>query len=349
MNGTDARNDATNVRLTEVFRDDEFQLTGLSVSKMGRLFVNYPRWSDRYENAVVEVNADGSTTPFPDETWNRWDLKPDTVAEHFVCVQSVVVDANDVLWVLDAGAPLLGPAIPHAAKLVAIDLTTNRVQRTIAFAPDVALPDSYMNDIRIDLRTGAAYLTDSGHGGIVVVDLASGRAHRALDGHPSVMAEPGVKVIVNGKELLQNGKPPQFRSDGIALSNDGSYLSYKAITANTLYRIETAILRDAKASPDIVAAAVEVFATIFPTDGLWTGADDSIYTTDVSRNAVTRVTLDGNASIVVQDDRLQWPDTFSAGPDGAIYVSASHINESPPFNKGRSVRTSAYGVYRFTP
>jgi hypothetical protein len=36
MNATDARTDAPNVRLTEVFRDDEFQLTGLSVSKTAK-------------------------------------------------------------------------------------------------------------------------------------------------------------------------------------------------------------------------------------------------------------------------------------------------------------------------
>jgi hypothetical protein len=40
------------------------------------------------------------------------------------------------------------------------------------------------------------------------------------------------------------------------------------------------------------------------------------------------------------DDRLQWPDTFTEGPDGSLYISASHINESPPFTmesvRGRS-------------
>ncbi len=33
--------------LTEVYSNNDFQLTGISVSKTGRLFVNFPRWSDR--------------------------------------------------------------------------------------------------------------------------------------------------------------------------------------------------------------------------------------------------------------------------------------------------------------
>src|SRR3954451_17011738 len=88
--------------LEEVFTDDTFQLTGVTVSKRGRLFVNYPRWSDIYLNAVVEVLPDGSARPYPDEPWNGWDRKPATASEHFVCVQSVVADENDSLWVLAA-------------------------------------------------------------------------------------------------------------------------------------------------------------------------------------------------------------------------------------------------------
>src|SRR5436305_11274689 len=123
--------------LTEVFHDDHFQLTGVSVSKTGRLFVNYPRWSDSYRYAVVEIGKDGSAKPFPDEDWNVWDSKPSSAGKHFVCVQSVVVDDSDTLWVLDPAAPLLASVVPGGPKLVAIDLKTNRVSRVIDFGSDV--------------------------------------------------------------------------------------------------------------------------------------------------------------------------------------------------------------------
>jgi sugar lactone lactonase YvrE len=206
-----------------------------------------------------------------------------------------------------------------------------------------------MNDIRIDNRQHAAYLTDSGEGGLVIVDLNSGKAHRVLDGHPSVMPEQDVQIIVNGKPVLMNGKPPQFKSDSLALSPDGQYVYYKAITANTVYRIKTDVLRNANASASDVANAVEKAGTAFPTDGFWMDAKGNLYLSDINHNAVVRRTPDEKMEKLTSDPRLQWPDTFSEGPDGSIYITASHINDSPRFNQGKSTRKQPYMVFKFKP
>jgi sugar lactone lactonase YvrE len=335
--------------LTVVYQNNDFQPTGISVSKTGRLFVNFPLWSDRYVNAVVEVMPDGTSKPFPDPEWNQWDFKAASAAKHFVCVQSVVVDESDALWILDPAAPALGPVVPGGAKLVKVDLKTNRVSRVIPFGPEVAKPDSYLNDIRFDLPRHTAYMTDSGHGGLVVLDLDSGQAHRALDGDPSVMVEQGVHVIVNGKDLLRYGKPPQFNADGIALSPDGEYLYYKPVTAENLYRVKTSLLRAANSAPDKVKAGVEKVAKTFPTDGLWMDKNRNLYLSDVSNDAVARLSPDGKLERIVSDPRLQWPDTFTEGPDGSIYISASNINNSPTYNEGKSTRTLPYAVFKFKP
>jgi sugar lactone lactonase YvrE len=344
---TATRRDAA---LEEEFADETFQITGVTMSKHGRLFVNYPRWSDTYLNAVVEVLPDGSTRPFPDEMWNRWDRKPHTATTHFVCVQSVVADDQDALWVLDPAAPMLTSPVPNGAKLVKIDLFSNRVVQVIAFGPEVIRADSYLNDVRVDLRSQTAYITDSGAGGIVVVDLASGRARRTLDAHPSVMAEPGVEVVVNGKPVLDaQGQPPKFNADGIALSKDGAWLYYQPITATALYRVPTDVLRDPQASATTAGAAVERYASTFPVDGLWIDAQDRIYLSDITHSAVSVLLPDRTIERLIVDRRLQWPDTFTQGPDGAMYVTASHIDESPTYNRGQSVRTRPYGVYKFMP
>jgi sugar lactone lactonase YvrE len=338
------------VGLKEVFSDDTFQLTGVTVSRTGRLFVNYPRWSDMYLNAVVEVLPDGSSRPFPDERWNGWDRKPDTARDHFVCVQSVVVDASDALWVLDPAAPMLTSPVPGGAKLVQIDLATNRAARVIQFGPEAVRPDSYLNDVRFDLTTGTAYITDSGAGGLVIVDLASGHARRALDGHPSVRAEEGTQIVVGGKPVLDaRGRPPMFHSDGIALSHDGAYLYYQPITAKTLYRIPTRVLRDQHATAAAVESAVERYASTFPVDGLWIDAQDRIYLTDITHTAISRLLPDRRIERLVVDERLQWPDTFTQAPDGTMYVTTSHINHSATYNRGKSVRRRPYGVFAFTP
>jgi len=331
--------------LTEVYSNNQFQLTGISVSKTGRLFVNFPRWSPEYLNAVIEVMPDGSTKPFPDEDWNRWDLDPKTAATHLVCVQAMLVDDTDALWILDPAAPMLMSIIPNGPKLVKVDLQTNKVTRVIPIGPEAAKTNSYLNDVRIDNRRNFAYITDSGLGGIVVVDLSTGKSHRALDGDPSVMPDKSVKITIDGKPVLgPTGKTPAFHSDAIALSGDGAYLYYQAIASKVLYRVKTDALRDPAGKP-----VAEKYADTFPVDGIWMDAKQNIYLSNLQQNAVSRLTPERKMETLVTDQRLQWPDTFSEGPDGSIYISASHINESPNFNQGKSTRTMPYGVFKFKP
>ncbi len=340
---------APDKQLTEVYKNNDFQLTGVAVSKSGRMFVNFPRWSDKYDNAVVEVMKDGSTKPFPDKNWNVWDMKPASAGSHFVCVQSVVVDDTDTLWVIDPAAPLLGSIVPGGPKLLSIDLSTNQVTHVYPFGPDTALTNSYLNDIRIDTQRKFVYLTDSGAGGIVTVDLNSGTAHRALDGNPSVMAEKGIHISVNGKPVIgPTGKPPQFNSDGIALSHDGEYLYYQALTGATLYRIKTSLLRQTGGPSAAIDAGVEKVAKTFPVDGLWMDAQDRVYLSNINESAVYRF-ANGKMEKLLSDTRLEWPDTFSQGSDGAIYITASHINDGPQYNHGKSSRTKPYTVFKFMP
>src|SRR3954447_19492940 len=171
-------------QLSPVYQNNDFQLTGVTVSPGGRMFVNFPRWSDKYLNAVVEVQKDGSIRPFPDEFWNRWDKKPENAPKQFVCVQSVVTDDQNTLWIVDPASPLIAGVVPGGAKVVRVDLGTNKVTRIYSFGSDVVRQNSYLNDIRVDNRQGFAYMTDSGTGGIIVLNIKTGKAHRALDGHP---------------------------------------------------------------------------------------------------------------------------------------------------------------------
>lgn len=104
----------------------------------------------------------GRGVAHPDEAINRFDRTQ--AARTFVSVQSVVVDAVDRLWVLDTVNPLMQGTILAGPKLVTIDLATDQVVKTIAFAPDVALATTYLNNVRFDLRPGkdgVAYITDS--------------------------------------------------------------------------------------------------------------------------------------------------------------------------------------------
>jgi hypothetical protein len=85
--------------LQEVASFPTQQVTGVTVSKTGRIFVNFPNWSDDHTISVAEI-IDGQTKAFPNDDLNT----PGPAGSHFVCVQSVVIDAEDVLWILDPGS-----------------------------------------------------------------------------------------------------------------------------------------------------------------------------------------------------------------------------------------------------
>ena len=82
------------------------QVTGITVSRDRRMFVNFPRWSEDAPVSVAELK-DGKPVAYPNDDWNSWrNARKDEVdpKSHFVCVQSVVADAQDRLWVVDAAA-----------------------------------------------------------------------------------------------------------------------------------------------------------------------------------------------------------------------------------------------------
>ena len=136
---------------------------GVTVSHTGRIFVNFARWGDDIPFTVAEV-VNGKAVAYPNEAINDWPGRklpnPNAFTDanadqtHFVSVQSVVIDPDDRLWVLDAGAPKLKNIVPEGPKLVAIDLHTNKVVKTILLPPETAGTNSYMNDVRFDLRKG---------------------------------------------------------------------------------------------------------------------------------------------------------------------------------------------------
>lgn len=332
--------------LVEVAAFDTTQITGVAVAG-GRLFVNAPHWRTRPAAAVMEVLADGATRPYPDATWNAQTGSP---RQRFVCVQSVYVDPRNpaTLWILDPASPGFQGVVPGGAKLVEVDLATDTVVRTIAFDARIAPTGSYLNDVRVDAAQTTAYLTDSNLGALVVVDLATGEARRVLDGHPSTAPDTSYVLRPGGRPLDgPDGTPVRIASDGLALSPDGAFLYYHALTGTRLYRVPTAALADA--DPATLGAEVDDLGPTVATDGMIMDADARLYHTAIERDAVVRRLPDGRLETVVEDARLKWPDSFALAADGTLYVTTSQLHLMPQYNDGQRLRTEPYRVFRLDP
>jgi sugar lactone lactonase YvrE len=312
--------------LIEVARSER-QWTGVAVSRDGRIFVNYPRWSEDVIFSVGEIEESGDVTPFPDAGWNTWNEKS-LPGDHFICVQSVFIDGDDHLWILDAANPGFAGVVAGGAKMVKVDLGRNKVADVIAFDETIAPPGSYLNDVRVDAGLQTAYITDSGLGAIVVVDLRTKKSRRLLSGHPSTRSE-GITLMIEGRQWLRADEPPDVHSDGLALTSDGKYLYYQALTGRTLYRIETRWLRDESLTAVQLGNRVESMYETGAADGIAFGHDRYLYVTSIEDNAIKKFVRLGTLETVAQDSRLRWPDSIARGPDGYLYVTTSQIHLGP--------------------
>lgn len=335
--------------LTEVARSRDVQWTGVAASEEGRIFVNSPNWHDGHTWSVAELQQDGSLKNFPNDTWNGpdWATSP---ANRFVCVQAVYVDKLDRLWVVDPGSPKLAGVIPGAPKLVQIDLKTNQVTDTFFFDDAIAPKQSYLNDVRIDTDRGFAYLTDSGLGAIIVLDLNTRQARRLLANDERTKAEPIVPLI-GGRELRFSGGPnkgevPKIHSDGIALSTDGEYLYWQALIGRTLYRIPTAVLRDPEFPETRLGVKVQNMGQTVMTDGMEIDADGILYFTALEKDAIIIRRPDRGLETLVQDPRFIWPDSFAFGPRNRLYFTTAQINKTSWFSPDGSMPSTPYLLFR---
>lgn len=326
----------------------DHQVTGVTANETGRLFVNFPRWTEDSEVSVAELLPDGNLRSYPDPRWNGWrNAQQDTLSanDRWVCVQSVVADKKGSLWVVDAGAPAQAQVVPGGPKLVKIDLASNTVAKVYPFGLDVAPQGSYLNDVRLSPDGKFAYITDSGtSGAILVVNLETGKARRALDGAPSTQVEKGLMVKVDGKPLQRpDGRGVQFAADGIALSPNGDTLYWQAVKGKTLYRIATQALQTATLAD--LSGKVEKVGDNGPADGLLMDDAGTMYISSVEDHSI-KVRKDGQVSLLLQDKDMRWPDTFTQGPDGTVYVTDSRIPDMNFYDpkQGPALKTSLYKI-----
>lgn len=252
---------------------------------------------------------------------------------YFIGVQSVVIDPLDRLWILDTGRVLLpdGSQLVSSSyggpKLVGVNLDTNQVFQTIVFPETVAYPESYLNDVRFDLRPnvtqsgkGVAYITDSspeGRNGIVIVDLGTGESWRHLDLDRSVRSEPQFLPFVWGVpfySIPRKDAPYTYLSmgsDGIAISADGNDLYYGPIGSRYLYSVSTELLRDRSQSSEVKAThGVRNHGQKGVSDGFETDSNGIIYVGNMESNGIVAFNpCNETAQTFVRDPRISWADT----------------------------------------
>ena len=301
---------------------------GVTVSTKGRIFVSMPRETvEKATPSVSEVLSNGELKAYPGDSWNNYKVG-ESGAQQFVGINSVVSDAKDQLWVVDP-AGIGGKPIKGKAKLVQIDIPTNKVVKVYPFSTDVVPEGSFINDVRVG--DGYAYLPDSSLGALIVLNLKTGESRRVLANDPRLKSDRSLKLTVNGKPYLnKDGKLPNgnMSVNPIELSTDNRYLYFQPSGGPTLMRLNTKLLQSFKTSDGELSKAIEPMGKGPFNAGMSMAKDGSIYFSDIELGGITRRWPNGRLQPIVQgpESILVWPDASRIGPDGYLYFPSSQIN-----------------------
>jgi sugar lactone lactonase YvrE len=329
-------------RLELVAESDTMIWNGVAVDAK-RIFVAGPRWTGSRGPALGLVEG-GAVVPYPDAAWNAWRPGGDAAAA-FVNVNAVHLGPDGDLWVVDTGSPDFGgDPLPGGAKLVRIDLRTNRVVRIYLFGSRIALPGSYVDDVRLNGRH--AYLTDAGRPGLIVLDLETGAARRVLDGHVSVTAPSDRDIELSGRVIrAPNGSPLRVHADPLEISPDGRWLYFGPL-AGPWSRIETRALGDAALAADALTQKVEPWADLPPVGGTALAADGTLYFTDLALNAVRARAPDGTVRTLLADPKLHWVDAPFLDRRGNLWLPVPQMDRSDLFVGADGPRQWPVQLYR---
>jgi sugar lactone lactonase YvrE len=171
-----------------------------------------------------------------------------------------------------------------------------------------------------------------------------------LDRHASVM--PLDYVVRNPvKDMVFFGGLVTLKPgvDGIAISRDDRWLYYAAMTGDTLYRIETAVLKDTALSAAQLETRVQAVGKKPLNDGLSTDLAGNVYITDVEHSGVARMSPQGRLETVIRSNRIRWADALSYGPDGYQYIADSAIPDQMLQSKLHMRERAPYFIFRYRP
>ncbi|MFT6030917.1 MAG: sugar lactone lactonase YvrE, partial [Oleiphilaceae bacterium] len=306
-----------------------------SVSNEGRIFFTF------HPEAKPPVNiaelVDGKVVPL---------TLPSEV--NLTSVLSLRVDRQNRLWLLDFADH--GMETP---QLVAIDLYTMELVHHFEFPSDIAGMGSHLNDFQVSQDGKFVYIADASilrkNPALIVYNVERKTARRLLEGHDSVKPDYYVPVVENEKMLIFGVFAIRPGVDSIALDRQEKWLYFAPVTDTYLHRIAISDLRNTNLSPEKLTQKVERFAKKSMSDGITTDDAGNIYISDLEHTAINRISAEGKFETLLKDPKLRWPDGFSFGPGGWLYVTNSALNVVIGKPSSYIMEQGPYQILRFKP
>ncbi|MGJ8667854.1 MAG: SMP-30/gluconolactonase/LRE family protein [Oceanococcus sp.] len=323
----------------EVAANLDYPAGNIAVTPSGRVFftlhpearppVNIVEWRDEKAHA------------WPSENMQPGGSHPDALHE----VLSIRIDQQNRLWALDNGTHGL-----KAGRLLAFDLDSGKLVHNYSFPRELAGLGSHLNDFQVSPDGETIYIADASFfaktPAILVYDVVQKQARRVIEQHESVDAEHYLPVV-QGRAMQAFGLVTiRPGVDSIALSPGGDWLYFAPVTNNYMYRVATRLLRDPTRDSKSITSRIKRLGLKTMSDGLTTDQSGNIYISDLEHSAILRMSPKGELTTLLKTEKLRWPDGFSFGPDGWLYVTASSLHQVIGLPPSSVKKHAPYQVFR---
>lgn len=268
--------------------------------------------------------GDNTTVLYPNARWNSYNASNSSSdpRTQFVSIDGARIGPDGRYWLVDGGST----GVNGSAKLVGVNLANDTVDK-IYYVDNFKASDTNIDDVRFNADNTVAYLSDTA-GALLVLNLTSGSGVRVLANDDS--AQAWFPMMYNGTLVPGYGPAGSTLAvglDQIEVSPDGVYLYYQPCNGG-LYRIKTSHV-DATLTNSTLASSLgdyaEPVALTPSTGGSTIDADGNIYVSDTNFLAIWKVTPEGRATILVQDDALLWTDLMWVTSDKKLWLPASQM------------------------
>lgn len=305
----------------------------IAVSAEGRVFLTIHPEAKPDVRVAELVNSE--LKPFPDAASQK---------ELFHSPQGIRIDRQNRLWTIDHGN--------HSQKsprLLAFDLASGKEVHRFDFDSDLSPVLSYLQDLVVSPDGKTVYIADASifrrNPAIIVYDVTTRTGRRVLAGESSVKPQNFLIQTYRGPATRLGGLLAlKVGVDSIGLDSIGEWLYYGAMNHGDLFRVKTTHLLNASTAQ--VASLTQKYSDKVISDGITLDAAGTVYLTDVEHSAVAVVTPARELKTLVKHPKMRWPDGFSFGPDGYLYLADSAIPDIVMRSRASILQAGPYHVFR---
>ncbi|RZC35853.1 MRJP domain containing protein [Asbolus verrucosus] len=324
--------DHKNAVATKKYIPENNAMAGIKFYK-NNFYIAMPRVRDGTPVTLGYISTENSTKinprikPFP-----NWEMNELGDCDHLESVQSMEVDKNGTMWVLD-GFRIKNNQCPP--KLILFDLNDdNKILQDFTFPEWICLSrGGFLNDIVIDDNDGDfAYITDNSpiDPGLIVYSREQNRAWKIRDASmfPEIDAS---NFVVGGLEFKALAP-----IDGIALSpnrNGSRFVFYCSLSGLNLYAIRTDILKSEETCLGGFwrYEVKKIGQKQAQSDGLVVDNKGDLYYGLLPLHGVGKWNIYkpfSTAEIVAQNNETMiWTDSFALDDKGFLYLLANNIHK----------------------